>query len=83
MLKSKEILLSNVDKLHTTRMGVDRIKKNILLETDDVVGYCKDKILDPSCKVYKNGKNFYCEVENIRLTINSSSYTLITAHIKS
>jgi len=26
---NKEILLSNIDKLHTTEMGVERIKKNL------------------------------------------------------
>ncbi|WP_288834306.1 DUF3781 domain-containing protein, partial [uncultured Catenibacterium sp.] len=28
------------------------------------------------------GKNWYCEIENIIITINSYSYTIITAHIK-
>lgn len=79
---AKYMLLSNIDKLHTTSMGVDRIKRNLFLETNDVVEYCKRKILDKSCKVYKCGKNFYCEIENIKITINSYSYTIITAHIK-
>ena len=34
---NKEILLSNIDKVHTTEMGIDRIKKNLRLDTDDVV----------------------------------------------
>ena len=25
----KEVLLSNIDKVHTTEMGIDRIKKNL------------------------------------------------------
>ena len=25
---NKEILLSNIDKIHTTEMGIDRIKKS-------------------------------------------------------
>ena len=28
---NKEILLLNIDKVHTTEMGVDRIKKNLKL----------------------------------------------------
>lgn len=76
----KEILLSNIDKLHTTVMGVDRIKKNLKLDTDDVVEYCKNKILNKDCKIYRQGKNWYCEVENIKITINAHSYTIITAH---
>ena len=78
----KKVLLSNLDKVHTTKMGIDRIKKNLKLETDDVVEYCKNKVLDKNCNIYKKGKNLYCEIENIIITINSYSYTIITAHIK-
>lgn len=37
-------LLRNLDKLHTTELGVVRIKKNLSLETNDVVNWCKTKI---------------------------------------
>ncbi len=76
----KEILLSNIDKVHTTEMGVERIKKNLKLNTNDVVDYCKKKVLDKNCNIYKQGKNWYCEIDNIKITINSYSYTIITAH---
>ena len=78
---NKEILLSNIDKVHTTEMGVDRIKKNLKLDNNDVVEYCKNKVLDKNCNIYKQGKNWYCEIDNIVITINSYSYTIITAHI--
>ena len=52
---NKDILLSNIDKIHTTEMGIDRIKKNIKLNTDDVVEFCKNKILDKNCNIYKQG----------------------------
>lgn len=78
----KEILIANIDKVHTTEMGVDRIKKNIKINNNDVVKYCKEKVLDNRCNIYKKGKNFYCEIDNIIITINSYSYTIITAHIK-
>lgn len=77
----KEILLSNIDKVHTTEMGIDRIKKNLRLDTDDVVEWCKKKLLDKGCNTYTRGKNWYCEIDNIRITIHSYSYTIITAHI--
>lgn len=77
----KEVLLENIDKIHTTSMGIERVKKNLKLDTDDVVRYCKDKLLNKECNIYKKGKNWYCEVDNIRITINSYSYTIITAHI--
>ena len=78
---NKEVVLKNIDKIHITSMGIERIKKNLELDINDVVLYCKDKILDKNSYIYKNGKNWYCEVDNIRITINSYSYTIITAHI--
>jgi len=80
-MNDKKILLDNIDKIHTTKMGVDRIKRNLKIDSDDVVKYCKNKMLDKKCNIYKRGKNWYCEVENIKITINSDSYTIITAHI--
>ncbi len=77
---NKKVLLSNIDKVHTTEMGIDRIKRNLKLDTIDVVTYCKNKVLDKNCNIYKQGKNWYCEIDNIKITINSSSYTIITAH---
>lgn len=77
---NKTILLSNINKIHTTKMGVDRIKKNLNIDSD-VIEYCKKIISDKNSIIYKNGKNWYCELDNIKLTINSSSYTIITANI--
>ena len=78
---NKDILLSNTYKIHTTELGVLRIKKNLNLDTDDVVEYCKKKILDKNCNIFKQGKNWYCEIDNIKITINSYSYMIITAHL--
>lgn len=77
----KEILLSNIDKVHTTKLGIDRIKKNLKIDMNNVVEYCKNKILNNNCNIYKQGKNWYCEIDNITITINVYSYTIITAHI--
>jgi len=73
-------LLLNIDRLHTTTMGIERIKRNLNIDCD-VVLYCKKKIVDKNCNIYKNGKNWYCEIDGIKITINSYSYTIITAHI--
>lgn len=80
-MEDKKILLDNIDKIHTTEMGIDRIKKNLRADLNDVVEYCKSKVLDKNCNIYKQGKNWYCEVDNLKITINSYSYTIITAHI--
>ena len=46
MMSNRAILIDNIDKIHTTEMGVDRIRRNLKLENVDVVEYCKDKIMD-------------------------------------
>ena len=74
-------LLLNIDKIHTTKMGFDRIKRNLGIN-EDVVNYCKNKIKDNNCIINKKGKNYYCEIDNIIITINSYSYTIITAKKK-
>lgn len=76
-------LLDHTDKLHTTEMGMTRIRKNLKIDVDDVVEYCKKKILKEDCTIYRKGKNWYCEVDHTRITVNSYSYTIITAHIVS
>lgn len=68
-MEDKKILLDNIDKIHTTEMGIDRIKRNLKIDTADVVEYCKNKVLDKNCNIYKQGKNWYCEVENIKIII--------------
>ena len=76
-----KVLLEQVDKIHTTERGIERIRKNLKIDTDDVVQYCVNKIWDERCVIYKQGKNWYCEIDNITITINSSSFTIITAHV--
>ena len=71
-------LINNIDKLHTTWLGIERIKKNLHIDCD-VVEYCKKLILNKHCAIIKKGKNYYCDVDNICITVNSFSYTIITA----
>ena len=73
-------LLENIDRLHTTQLGINRISKNLKLDTENVVDFCKSLILDEKCRIYRQGKNWYCGTGNIRLTVNSYSNTIITAH---
>lgn len=72
-------LINNINKLHTTKLGVSRIKRNLSIN-EDVVNYCIKIILDKNSNIYKKGKNYYCKNGNIKITINSYSYTIITAH---
>ena len=73
-------LLENLDKIHTTPLGIVRIKKNLQLETDDVVHWCISKIKKAD-KIIRQGKNWYVYIANVILTINAHSYTIITAKV--
>lgn len=73
-------LLKNLDKLHTTELGVERIKRNLSLDTDDVVEWCKSKIDSVNAVVIRKGKNWYVNADNCIITVNAYSYTIITAH---
>lgn len=73
-------LLDNLDKIHTTELGVVRIKRNLSLDTDDVVEWCKDKIKSDHAVITRNGKNWYINTDACIITVNAYSYTIITAH---
>ena len=75
-------LILNLGKLHTTKMGVDRIKKNLNITVDDVVKWCRNKIKSSDAIIERKGKNWYISIENYKITVNAHSYTIITAHLK-
>lgn len=79
-MDDKAVLLENISRIHTTRLGAERIVRNLELNEIDPVEYCKGVIADKRSGVYKKGKNFYCELDWVRITVNSHSYTIITAH---
>ena len=37
-------LLKNIEKIHTTELGIIRIKRNLELDTKDIINWCKMKI---------------------------------------
>lgn len=76
----KNLLLSNLDRLHTTPMGADRIRRNLKIEVEDTVEYCRKIIEKTDCKIKRSGKNWYAETDNCIITVNAHSYTIITAH---
>lgn len=75
-------LFDNLEKLHTTELGEQRIKQNIGLDVDDVVEWARTQISLPSAVVSRFGKNFRVIIGNISITVNAVSYTIITAHKK-
>lgn len=76
----RNVLIENIDKLHTTPLGAVRICRNLKVNCEDAAEYCKSLILAKDCRIYRQGKNWYCEAAGIRITVNASSYTIITAH---
>ncbi|MCI8371933.1 MAG: DUF3781 domain-containing protein [Lachnospiraceae bacterium] len=73
-------LLAHLDQLHTTELGVGRIKSNLSLDTEDVVEWCREKIQSKQAVITRKGKNWYIHVDACILTVNAHSYTIITAH---
>lgn len=81
-------LIKNLDKIHTTELGIERIKRNLSLECDDVVEWCKNQINlagdngDCEKNIFRKGKNWYVDIDCGIITVNAYSYTIITAHKK-
>ena len=78
----KNDLIDNIEKLHTTPMGVDRIRRNLSLgdDVEDVVEWCRQKILDTNADITRQGKNWYVKIDGCVITVNAYSFTIITAH---
>ena len=79
-LMEAKILLDNIDKIHTTEMGIKRIKKNLKLDECDAVEYCKNKVLDKNCNICKQGKNWKSGGRNLYFLV-FFSFQIIFAYI--
>ncbi len=79
MIENNE-LLKNLDKLHTTELGEERIKRNLSLDTAYVVEWCKRRIYSKDAQITRSGKNWYINTDGCIITVNAKSYTIITAH---
>jgi hypothetical protein len=75
----KNDLIKNIEKIHTTPLGIKRINKNLDLEAKDIIKWSKSKIKNAE-NIVRRGKNWYVYNGNCIITINANSYTLITAH---
>ena len=72
-------LIENITKIHSTELGIIRVKKNLELKTNDVIKHCV-KLIKEADNIIKKGKNWYVYKGDCIITINSHSYTIITAH---
>ncbi len=73
------ILAENIDKIHTTSMGAERIKRNLGLDCNPVE-WCKAAISCPEAVAERKGKNWYVRAKGAVITVNAYSFTIITAH---
>lgn len=80
-ITEKTELLNNIDRLKTTINGAIRVRNNLGLNSVNVVEWCKNLIMNKNAKVRKEGKNYYVQANSYEITINSSSFTIITAHL--
>ena len=73
-------LLENLEKLHTTELGIERIRRNLSLDVEDVVKWCREQVSSAQAEISRKGKNWYVRVDGCVITVNAYSYTIITAH---
>ena len=69
----------NLEKLHTTDLGAARIKRNLDLQVDDIVLWCRESVKQADV-IIRQGKNWYAYRSGVVITINVQSNTIITAH---
>lgn len=78
-------LIECIDRLHTTELGAERVRKNLGLDSDaadaaDVVAWCRARITDPRASIIRRGKNWYASLDDVVITVNATKFTIITAH---
>ncbi len=79
---NKENLINNIDKLHTTKLGRERVIDNLCLDyKTDVTSFIKNIILKDDIELFKKGSNYYVKNYDYIITINSRTFTIITAHL--
>jgi ribosomal protein S18 acetylase RimI-like enzyme len=78
-MKNDNDLVKNIDKIHTTKLGIERVRRNLGLQTEDVVLLCKEAI-EQADIIINQGKNWYVYGGGVVITINAQNLCVITAH---
>ena len=74
-------IMDHSERIHTTEMGAERIRRNLdLPDHTDAAAWCRAKIQSPGASVERRGKNWYIRIDGCEITVNASSCTIITAH---
>ena len=77
-MEYKEILINNINKIHTTELGHLRIFKATNLKENEDILWIKECIYDNNSLINKRGKNYYVINNNYEIYINSYNYSVIT-----
>jgi hypothetical protein len=75
-------LLKNLNKLNTTELGVERNKRNLSLDTDDVIDWCKAKINSSNAVITRKGKNWYAIVDNYLISFIKLRFAVVLLYIR-
>jgi ribosomal protein S18 acetylase RimI-like enzyme len=78
-MKNDNELVKNIDKIHTTKLGIERIRRNLGLQTNDVVLWCKE-VIGQADIIVGRGKNWYVYGGGVIITLNAQNLCVITAH---
>ncbi len=74
--------LANIDKLNTDEKLLKRISSEFnITSVNALVEYCKKLITKKRCKILREGKNWCCEIDNIRIIVNAVNYTIVAMHV--
>lgn len=81
-IEGQEHLIDHIDQIHSTPLGIERIRSNLNLQEEDIVNWCKSLVKSETSQILKRGKNWYVRQGEIELTINAGNYNVITGHIR-
>lgn len=72
-------LLSNLDKIHSAELGVERVRRNLGLDNTDIISWCKQKIENAN-DIIRKRKSWYVYVDDCVIIVNAYSFSIITGH---
>jgi len=72
-------LLMNLNKIHSAELGIERIKRNLNINPDNIIEWCRERI-EKADNISRSGKNWYVHVDDFIFTVNASSFTIIAVH---
>ena len=78
-MTDREELLANLERVHTTPLGMERIRKHLGVSGSNITAWCREQISAPEAVIIRQGKNWYVRVSGCLFTVNASSFTIITA----